>query len=1279
MKGLGASIAKESFDPKAYDGDGDGKVQDGSTFERPSVPFVMPNKPTGLRSLNGSRSASSFRDLTNEQIVQHAIPDNPTDFIQAIVDGRPPTEGKARHLSNFARGLEESYGTSEIFDFSPETVKALRVAFRDAIDNNPAFADAIRDFGFPPLAVAKKGIIDSRHQGGYEPHYNFMLLNQNQLGKGSLYARMLNATNEVWTGGIGMKGTDRKLVYTGSDGVFTHEFGHYATNMAMRYGRDGSPQKDLASIYALDSWFDLDNLRPWVRDPDALHMIDSQKEIIDAINNKDEVPKGIPFINSQYGQQSPSEMMAEAIGTYLNADTKHHEHLNPVMKSHVIKLLGKDYSTGEKVHVLKAETDQPPKRTPFGLRSQGPQPPTGMGNVHMPARMISNPHDIIGEGDPNEAMVHRDPFGGHRPTSIDWLKHASDEEIARLVTPESALDHAIMIVQQAHIQNFDKLPKQQILLEIAETLQHLHGSHADYSARHGIDYSAVDEARDEVMNALKNPAFAWYVRTFGMPPVTVVTPASALEARNRPQGSKTGNVTGITNGVKGGYVGAWFDRFGGEMSPGIVINRAHYLVGSEPAEDTIANVGEYPRTDGSLARITGNVAQAPASTLRHEYGHYLWWRLTRDSSTGVIRNSLGVNVGTTQNNTLSALGVDSSTAQKIADSLRELYDIRNGTSLGDPSITRPYWGQYITSKGVATRNKNYHPAVFADERDSGFPIVNSAYGHHNPQENFAESFTAFTSEYAKIRAFYLDSNTRNTIAMVTGVAVTDGKHDKPWERNVSGLASRASVQHSSRAAGKGSIVDRAKDELKLNERQVSALNAQTQSIHDSFTDGSIYKEPIFPEIDGRRQELLDSIRVVKAEGGLPMIIAEPNPIFNAYLPVKRDWSAIEVPPREAVADVFKKLISNSGDGPSDTENNGYGKFTDYLYSIVEDIRNRGGELPMLPAGEGKGYRSWIQDYYNSLRDPAAASTFAYASDGLHDVFGHYGTGRAYDRHGEWANFLALKDMIDNAPDLTDDEKNSAFRFWFREYGLPHLIKRGELDDNNVEYHDLHSKIAKYNGDFGEILRILDSGHNGKEDSPHGLASQGSSIKDTPIEKLQDAVVNDVESEINSREPRLGEKSIHASTPSPRPWVEMSVKSFIHNAPKHPNLSVTNPGLHRKLYVEILHGEDGGPAGTWTAKKALLLARRYEEQGGTYKGQVRTIQRSMQRWTRETTTGKIRNGNLRRYVPSDSWSRRSLSPIQISGSRASIGRRGRSAQASTTKPRTIGRNLRNIRG
>lgn len=87
---------------------------------------------------------------------------------------------------------------------------------------------------------------------------------------------------------------------------------------------------------------------------------------------------------------------------------------------------------------------------------------------------------------------------------------------------------------------------------------------------------------------------------------------------------------------------------------------------------------------------------------------------------------------------------------------------------------------------------------------------------------------------------------------------------------------------------------------------------------------------------------------------------------------------------------------------------------------------------------------------------------------------------------------------------------------------------------------------------------------------------------------------------------------------------------------------TKPELREKLKEEVKSGEKGGRAGQWSARKAQLLAAKYEKAGGGYKkGGPTSAQKHLQSWTEEkwqTADGKqaARGKTTARYLPAKAW-------------------------------------------
>jgi ADP-ribose pyrophosphatase YjhB (NUDIX family) len=366
------------------------------------------------------------------------------------------------------------------------------------------------------------------------------------------------------------------------------------------------------------------------------------------------------------------------------------------------------------------------------------------------------------------------------------------------------------------------------------------------------------------------------------------------------------------------------------------------------------------------------------------------------------------------------------------------------------------------------------------------------------------------------------------------------------------------------------LIERASEEFKLNENQVKSVRQATGQIADGFVTGEIYNMPLRPEIDGMRRELLDSIRISTASGGLPIVIAKPHPMINPLLVRQRDWADVELPPIAAVEKLWKKIAeSYTGDYKYDeryevdVNSNGPWRYQDYLYDLIRGFMEDGKDLPIPPElgirnYNNSSYRSWIQEYVMSLMSIQKGQALLEGTDGLHDLFGHYGTGRAYDRHGEWANYLAHKDMIEYAPiDWTEAEKEGAHRFWWREYGWlqlrksPAIYKASEswpinpiyeknVADKNTFMDFMRWGFDAYPGPISDLLEIIDTGKNGlfgpdgkpitstnengiisfeRNSKLSGKIGRGKKIKNVPIDTLQEVVLNDTTERIKTRRAR----------------------------------------------------------------------------------------------------------------------------------------------------------------
>lgn len=103
------------------------------------------------------------------------------------------------------------------------------------------------------------------------------------------------------------------------------------------------------------------------------------------------------------------------------------------------------------------------------------------------------------------------------------------------------------------------------------------------------------------------------------------------------------------------------------------------------------------------------------------------------------------------------------------------------------------------------------------------------------------------------------------------------------------------------------------------------------------------------------------------------------------------------------------------------------------------------------------------------------------------------------------------------------------------------------------------------------------------------------------------------------------------------------------AQKKQEQAYTDPTLRERLKKEMIAGDKGGKPGQWSARKAQLLAKAYEDAGGGYTTPERSeAQEHLEDWTEEewrTSDGKPaeRESGTTRYLPKEAWDE--LTPAQ----------------------------------
>lgn len=360
----------------------------------------------------------------------------------------------------------------------------------------------------------------------------------------------------------------------------------------------------------------------------------------------------------------------------------------------------------------------------------------------------------------------------------------------------------------------------------------------------------------------------------------------------------------------------------------------------------------------------------------------------------------------------------------------------------------------------------------------------------------------------------------------------------------------------------GKSLQEAVDALGLTDAESMAGFEALEDSIGLLDSGLPAKAKVHPELRDKAQELLDSVSVSVSSDGVIMIHAKPNPLIQREFPSQRDWRLVELTKPENVDTAYEKLMTNqlsfredgewinyySTDGrligrtrPTDeTLNPGslveamttfetehiddsfftpietsssFVKFNLFLQKLLDDIS---ATSPMSPIDAEKiannnktnfGGQSWIGGYLSMIMNPQAGTSLG-GRDGLHDAFGHFGIGRGFDRHGEWANALAIISLVDHPDfDATPREKEEVKRMWLLEYGTTFITGGGRT---KVSHSELDNAISNYGGNISDIISILD-------DSPR--SAEGMSSRSMPIGRASELMIRDISNDTLLRNKR----------------------------------------------------------------------------------------------------------------------------------------------------------------
>jgi len=276
-------------------------------------------------------------------------------------------------------------------------------------------------------------------------------------------------------------------------------------------------------------------------------------------------------------------------------------------------------------------------------------------------------------------------------------------------------------------------------------------------------------------------------------------------------------------------------------------------------------------------------------------------------------------------------------------------------------------------------------------------------------------------------------------------------------------------------------------------------------------------------IDEKTKEAIKSISIKVSSNGIPVIFAQPHPTISSILP-NREWSEIEAPSREYLKRIFDELQNRTGRQKPDrnplrkTSSNRNNearrelekKFNKQFRDIVRKLQGHESDDGYKEHEQLDG--SWVQQYLGLLLNPARGSA---VPDIEHDILGHFGTGRGFDRHGEWANAMAITSLILDSDlfDLNEEERDAMAMYWLEQYGFAQIFKQFTgREDRDEEVQRTRALLEQiWNGETGaedygfdgstrELIAILD-GENINRESTRSASTRSIKLTEASPELL----------------------------------------------------------------------------------------------------------------------------------------------------------------------------------
>ena len=787
-----------------------------------------PTQRMGLASTTGT----AMRGMTPQQIADLVVPNTPEQARDLAIehnemlfdyDGNPyvgVSYSKLREL--LPNGLKD-------IDFSPQAVEQMKALVVEALVNNPDFYEVVQRYGMPPVMVTRSdvGLDGSFGVSGVEG-FPALIFSSEELQK----ALVNGVGNGMYEEDPRLRNTDRFLADPSVSGLFIHEWAHFLNRLAKDQHPDDETRA-LAQFWWSDTW-EMDAylprmaklLRRFVKAEtraDARFMGAQKFGAAVASGKRVNFTRGYPHVMGQYGQSMPAEAFAEAVTAILSRNVNDRELVSPEMRRDVLDILD------------LAPTVRETQRAGMASRTGGSTPKT-----------VTRGPNGVRIIDPNDPFT---PLSG-----ADWLKDATDAEIAEAVVPMNADDAMAMVLMNiAYGTDPSNFPREALVVRqlmdgllFNVPLVDAQGNNIlDQNGNpitHPVPYDFSPQGRQKAKAMVErmlgeSPEFAWLVRNFGMPPMMLLDETQLAQTNQMLRATINANFPdSLTHpGIGGFSVGT----LGVTMRPNADDNL--------PMGFNRGGVRKL-RRNGTTERWMGNMGYSLADRAIHEWAHWFYWTVKGNKQ---IERSLVQNFGDRQARLRYLFpNMPYSQAEKMAGEFLDGFDA--GGFIPFNQMTMPHYLQAMSQdilkkiqQNIPDRaaqltamtrfnqlltdyiNNVVGPGLWSPQAAQVFlfdirrefpyivddlpPLIGGTYATATRQELWAEAVLLFCSPDTKLKQKYLHPEIEAWLAYSFGIKPDKDPstpYQKPWAAR-GGLASSSRVRRLH--AAEDSLPDRIAD------------------------------------------------------------------------------------------------------------------------------------------------------------------------------------------------------------------------------------------------------------------------------------------------------------------------------------------------------------------------------------------------------------------------------------------------------------------------------------